>query len=72
MWRAVDSEGEVLDALVQPRRDTVAALKLVRTAEAAGARADRDCYAEERKMHGFRLGPALPLYPCRHYNVFNV
>jgi transposase-like protein len=28
MWRAVDSEGEVLDMLVQPRRDKAAALKL--------------------------------------------
>jgi putative transposase len=30
MWRAVDSEGEVLDMLVQPRRDKAAALKLLR------------------------------------------
>jgi putative transposase len=30
MWRAVDSEGEVLDVLVQPRRDKAAALKLVK------------------------------------------
>jgi transposase-like protein len=30
MWRAVDSEGEVLDMLVQPRRDKAAALKLVK------------------------------------------
>ena len=30
MWRAVDSEGEVLDVLVQPRRDGAAALKLLR------------------------------------------
>ena len=29
MWRAVDSEGEVLDVLVQPRRDKAAALKLL-------------------------------------------
>ena len=29
-WRAVDSEGEVLDILVQPRRDRKAALKLMR------------------------------------------
>ena len=31
MWRAVDSEGEVLDVLVQRRRDKAAALKLLRT-----------------------------------------
>ena len=43
MWRAVDSEGEVLDVLVQPRRDKAAALKLLRKLlEAAGLRADRD------------------------------
>src|SRR5437016_1731078 len=32
LWRAVDHEGEVLDMLVQPRRDTRAALRLMRTA----------------------------------------
>jgi transposase-like protein len=30
LWRAVDSEGEVLDVLVQRRRDKHAALKLMR------------------------------------------
>jgi putative transposase len=30
MWRAVDSEGEVLEILVQPRRDQAAALRLIR------------------------------------------
>jgi putative transposase len=30
LWRAVDSEGEVLDILVQPRRDKKAALELMR------------------------------------------
>jgi putative transposase len=30
LWRAVDSEGEVLDMLVQPRRDKAAAVKLMR------------------------------------------
>ena len=30
MWRAVDGEGEVLDILVQARRDKVAALRLLR------------------------------------------
>ena len=30
LWRAVDSEGEVLDVLVQPKRDKRAALKLMR------------------------------------------
>ena len=30
LWRAVDHEGEVLDLLVQRRRDIPAALRLVR------------------------------------------
>jgi putative transposase len=30
MWRAVDSEGEVLDVLIQRRRDKAAALELLR------------------------------------------
>jgi putative transposase len=30
LWRAVDSEGEILDLLVQPRRDQAAALRLMR------------------------------------------
>ena len=30
LWRAVHSEGEVLDLLVQPKRDTAAALRLMR------------------------------------------
>ena len=30
LWRAVDSEGEVLDLLVQPRRDKKVALRLMR------------------------------------------
>ncbi len=30
LWRAVDSEGEVLDLLAQPKRDKAAALRLMR------------------------------------------
>jgi transposase-like protein len=30
LWRAVDSEGKVLDLLVQPKRDPKAALRLMR------------------------------------------
>jgi transposase-like protein len=30
LWRAVDSEREILDMLLQPRRDKVAALRLMR------------------------------------------
>src|SRR5918998_6233092 len=30
LWRAVDSEGEILDILVQPKRDKASALRLMR------------------------------------------
>jgi transposase-like protein len=30
MWRAVDSEGEVIEVLVQPQRDKAAAVRLLR------------------------------------------
>ena len=30
LWRAVDSEGEILDLLVQPKRDKAAAVRLMR------------------------------------------
>jgi putative transposase len=30
LWRAVDADGEILDVLVQPRRDKTAAMKLMR------------------------------------------
>jgi transposase-like protein len=29
LWRAVDDEGEILEVLVQPKRDKAAALKLM-------------------------------------------
>jgi transposase-like protein len=30
LWRAVDSEGEILDLLVEPKREKAAALRLMR------------------------------------------
>ena len=39
LWRAVDDEGEVLDLLVQRRRDARAATKLMQIAQEAGLRA---------------------------------
>jgi len=37
LWRAVDGEGEVLDVLVQKRRNKRAALKLMRSFSGAKA-----------------------------------
>ena len=45
LWRAVDDEGEVLDIIVQARRDRKAALKLMRRLpETAGIPAGRHRY----------------------------
>jgi putative transposase len=41
LWRAVDREGEVLDLLVQPKRDTAAALRLMRKLKKQGYAPDQ-------------------------------
>jgi transposase-like protein len=48
VWRAVDSEGEVLDILVQPRRDRKAALKLMRKLEEAWRHSSHRCDRQAR------------------------
>jgi putative transposase len=40
LWRAVDHEGEVLDMLLQRRRDSRAALRLMRNNRQWAARAE--------------------------------
>jgi putative transposase len=45
LWRAVDDEGEVLDLLVQRRRDTKAAAKLMlKLLRKLGLRAQDTCH----------------------------
>ena len=41
LWRAVDAEGEVLDVVVQSKRDKRAALKLLRNGLCSGQACDR-------------------------------
>ena len=75
VWRAVDSEGEVLDMLVQPRRDRKAARKLMRkTPEEAGRPSShhRDRQAPSRRHGGgcrcrtrVRLADRSGAPPCR-------
>ena len=43
LWRAVDNEGEVLDFLVQRKRDAQAATKLMVKLLEAGLRAEPGC-----------------------------
>src|SRR5688572_10577403 len=41
LWRAIDSEGEILDALVQLKRDKAAAMRLMRRLLEAGVYSNR-------------------------------
>jgi CHAT domain-containing protein len=52
LWRAVDAEGEVLDVLVQPKRNKHAALKLMQRAAANG----RGYAVSEREVSRTILG----------------
>jgi transposase-like protein len=62
LWRAVDSEGEVLDLLVQPKRDTKAALRLMRKLLRSRAMLRRAC---DRQAGLLRRSPtrAAPVVP---------
>jgi hypothetical protein len=58
LWRAVDHEGEVLDMLVQRRRDSRAALRLIRKENPLGLRrlkAARPTYAASQQASGSLL-----------------
>ena len=59
MWRAVDSEGEVLDILVQPKREKASALRLMRKLlkkQASSGRArDRQAALVRLRETGARL-----------------
>jgi transposase-like protein len=60
LWRAVDHEGEVLDMLVQRRRDTRAALRLMRTllkeqGFPPGWRSPTSCAPTRRRSGNFGL-----------------
>jgi transposase-like protein len=66
LWRAVDSEGEVLDLLVQPRRDTAAALRLMRKLLKKQGFAPDELVTD--KLGSLRRGPsrAGPESPARN------
>ncbi len=52
LWRAVDSHGEVLDMLVQPKRDKAAALKLMRKLLKRYGFAPRVLVADKLRCYG--------------------
>ena len=62
MWRAVDGEGEVLDVLVQKRRNKAAALKLLRK-----LLKNQGCVPDEIVTDGLRSYPAaMKDLGCQH------
>jgi hypothetical protein len=70
LWRAVDNEGEVLDFLVQRKRDAKAAKKLMKkllTRLSFGRGARTDALSQPRRPPTpFQPGPALEL---RHFSI---
>jgi transposase-like protein len=82
LWRAVDDEGEVLDLLVQRRRDKAAAEKLMRKLHEHGLRrnnraenAHQPTRRRERKMQRFKSPGSAQRFLSIHaavQNTFNV
>ena len=52
LWRAVDSEGEVLDMLVQSRRDKAAAMRLMRKLIKNQGMAPMEIVTDQLKSYG--------------------
>ena len=65
LWRAVDAEGEVLDILVQPKRDTKAARKLMRKLLKRQGMAPDEWVTDKNPAYGAALR-ALRLTSARH------
>jgi putative transposase len=56
LWRAVDSEGEGLDLLVQAKRDTAAALRLMRKLLKKQGSAPDELVTDKLGQRGARIG----------------
>lgn len=52
LWRAIDHNGEVLDVLVQPKRDKRAALRLMRGLFKKGGFAPRTIVTDKLRSYG--------------------
>jgi putative transposase len=76
-WRAVDHESEVLDMLVQRRRDTRAALRLMRKLlkkPNRGENSDQAVRRRERKLQRFKSARSAQRFLSLHgavHNTFN-
>jgi hypothetical protein len=72
MWRAVDNEGEVLDVLVQTKRNKAAALKLMRASSVPLAEDDDmvKAFPPDRANQPFRMS-ILPWRAGRGWPVRN-
>ena len=61
LWRAVDSEGEVLDLLVQRQRDTAPAVKLMRNLMKKQGFAPRVLVTDKLRSYGSALELLAPM-----------
>ena len=64
LWRAVDHEGEVLDLLVQRRRDSRAALRLIRKLLKKQGFAPKSLVTD--KLHSYAAAFRRLRLTCRH------
>ncbi len=60
LWRAVDSEGEVLGMLVQSRRDKAAALRLMRRLLKKQGMAPIELITDRLEAYGFAARELAP------------
>ena len=61
LWRAVDSEGEVLDFLIQSRRNTKAAIRLMRKLLKKQGFAPSTIVTDKLRSYGLSDPQARPL-----------
>jgi putative transposase len=68
LWRAVDQDGTVLDILVQPRRDKLAAVKFLRKLLKGLAYVPRVVITDKLASYGAALREVLPSVAHRRHN----
>src|SRR3954454_4805174 len=71
LWRAVDQDGNVLDILVQPRRDKQAAVKFLRKLLKGLAYGPRVVITDQLASYGAALREVLPSVEHRRHKGLN-